>query len=103
MKKFTIKLALTLVLSVFVIASYGAESGGTLVIGQIDTPKILYGGVQSGIAVAVPSTQLFASPVRYTDNFEPKPYLAKSWKMADDDKTLPDYVQATAMIRGFLV
>lgn len=58
--------------------------GGTLVIASTQVPRHLNGAVQSGIATAVPSTQIFASPLRYDENWEPQPYLAKSWEVADD-------------------
>lgn len=58
--------------------------GGTLVIASSQVPRHLNGAVQSGIATAVPSTQIFASPLRYDENWEPQPYLAKSWEVAAD-------------------
>ena len=36
----------------------------------------------------MPSTQLFASPLRFDDKWNPQPYLAESWKLADDGKSL---------------
>ncbi|RYF55571.1 MAG: ABC transporter substrate-binding protein, partial [Comamonadaceae bacterium] len=64
------------------------KKGGTLVIGSTQAPRHLNGGVQSGIATAVPSTQLFASPLRFDDQWNPQPYLAESWKLAEDGKSL---------------
>src|SRR6056297_975465 len=58
--------------------------GGTLVIASSQVPRHLNGAVQSGIATAVPSTQIFASPLRYDENWEPQPYLAESWQVSDD-------------------
>ncbi|MEP3919624.1 ABC transporter substrate-binding protein [Ascidiaceihabitans sp.] len=58
--------------------------GGTLVIASTQVPRHLNGAVQSGIATAVPSTQIFASPLRYDENWEPQPYLAESWTVAED-------------------
>src|SRR5690606_18065599 len=46
------------------------------------------GAVQSGIATAMPSTQLFASPLRFDDKWNPQPYLAESWKLAEDGMSL---------------
>src|SRR5690606_9293316 len=46
------------------------------------------GAVQSGIATAMPSTQLFASPLRFDDKWNPHPYLAESWKLAEDGMSL---------------
>jgi peptide/nickel transport system substrate-binding protein len=51
-------------------------------------PRHLNGAVQSGIATAVPSTQIFASPIRYDENWEPQPYLAKSWETSEDGLTV---------------
>lgn len=54
------------------------RKGGTLVIGFGQTPRSLNGAVASGVPTALPSTQLFASPLRYDDQWNPKPYLAES-------------------------
>jgi peptide/nickel transport system substrate-binding protein len=62
--------------------------GGTLVIASTQVPRHLNGAVQSGIATAVPSTQIFASPLRYDENWEPQPYLAKSWEVSPDGLTV---------------
>jgi peptide/nickel transport system substrate-binding protein len=62
--------------------------GGTLVIGSTQVPRHLNGAVQSGIATAMPSTQIFASPIRFDDKWNPHPYLATSWKLADDGMSL---------------
>ncbi|MCP4225736.1 MAG: ABC transporter substrate-binding protein, partial [Actinomycetia bacterium] len=47
-------------------------------------PRHLNGTVQSGYATAVPGTQLNASPLLYDEDFNPQPYLAESWEVADD-------------------
>lgn len=56
----------------------------TLVIASTQVPRHLNGAVQSGTATAVPSTQLFASPLRYDEGWEPQPYLAESWEVSED-------------------
>lgn len=61
-----------------------AEKGGTLVIGSTQKPRHLNPAVQSGIATAVPGTQIFATPLRFDENWNPEPYLAESWEVADD-------------------
>jgi len=61
-----------------------ATAGGTLVIGSTQVPRHLNGTVQSGLATAVPGTQLNASPLLFDENFNPQPYLAESWEVADD-------------------
>jgi len=65
-----------------------AKAGGTLVMGMTSAPRHLNGAVQSGSATAIPSTQLFASPLRFDDKWAPQPYLAESWKLAEDGKSL---------------
>lgn len=60
------------------------QKGGTLVIGSTQVPRHLNPAVQSGIATAVPGTQIFAAPLRYDAEWNPQPYLAESWSIADD-------------------
>jgi peptide/nickel transport system substrate-binding protein len=64
------------------------KRGGTLVVGSTQTPRHLNGAVQSGIATAMPSTQLFASPLRFDDKWNPQPYLAGEWRLAADGRSL---------------
>lgn len=61
---------------------------GTLVIASTQTPRHLNGAVQSGTATAVPSTQIFASLLRYDSGWDPQPYLAKSWETSADGLTV---------------
>ena len=61
-----------------------AADGGTIVIASTQVPRHFNGAVQSGMATAMPSTQIFASPLRYDDNWKPQPYLAKSWETSAD-------------------
>ena len=70
------------------VASSLWADGGTLVIASTQVPRHLNGAVQSGIATAVPSTQIFASPLRYDENWNPPPYLASSWDVSGDGKTV---------------
>ncbi len=65
-------------------ATQAYAEGGTLVIASTQVPRHLNGSVQSGIATAIPSTQIFASPLRYDENWEPQPYLAETWEVAED-------------------
>jgi peptide/nickel transport system substrate-binding protein len=78
--------SVALVASVIVpgVRAAAAADGGTLVIASTQVPRHFNGAVQSGVATALPSTQIFASPLRYDDNWNPKPYLAKSWEVAPD-------------------
>jgi peptide/nickel transport system substrate-binding protein len=64
------------------------KKGGTLVVGTPLTARHLNGAVQSGVATAMPSTQLFASPLRFDDQWNPQPYLAEKWSLAEDGKSL---------------
>ncbi|MFV0473252.1 MAG: ABC transporter substrate-binding protein [Pikeienuella sp.] len=64
------------------------NAGGTLVIGGTQVPRHLNGAVQSGTATAMPSTQIFASLLRYDENWNPQPYLAESWEFSNDGLSL---------------
>ncbi len=79
-------------LLVFTLLSTGfalaQQAGGTLVIGSTQKPRHLNPAVQSGIATAVPGTQIFATPIRFDENWKPQPYLAESWDIAKDGKSI---------------
>jgi len=64
------------------------KPGGTLVVGSTQVARNLNGAVQSGFSTAMPGAQLFASPLRFDDKWNPQPYLAESWKLASDGKSL---------------
>ncbi|TAI64489.1 ABC transporter substrate-binding protein [Bradyrhizobium sp. Leo170] len=59
-------------------------SSNAAVIATTQVPRHFNGAVQSGLATAMPSSQIFASPLRYDDNWNPQPYLAQSWDVAPD-------------------
>ncbi len=59
-------------------------AGGTMIIGSTQIPRSLNGTVQSGYATAVPGTQLNAGLLLYDAEWNPQPYLAESWEVADD-------------------
>ncbi len=65
-----------------------ALPGGTLIVGTTQVARTLNGAVQSGFSTAMPGAQLFASPLRFDDKWNPQPYLAESWKLAGDGKSL---------------
>lgn len=65
-----------------------AADGGELVLGMGYSPPSLNPAVQSGFGAGVPGTQIFASPLRYDEDWNPQPYLAKSWNFSDDGLTL---------------
>lgn len=81
-------LALGFVGLVAALAAAGAHpakaDGGTVVITSTQIPKHFNGAVQSGISTAMPTAQIFASPLRYDDNWNPQPYLAESWDVSPD-------------------
>src|SRR5690606_25011760 len=65
--------------------------------GSTQVGRHLNGAVQSGIATAIPHTQLVASPVRIDAEWKPHPYLAESWKLSDDGKTLTLHLRKDAL------
>lgn len=85
-----VTLALTLSASAMTAFSAHAapQDGGSLVIGVTGVPRHFNGAIQSGTATALPSTQIFASPLRYDENWDPEPYLAQSWETSDDGLTV---------------
>ena len=64
------------------------KRGGTLVASMGSNPRHLNPAVQSGIVTGFPGSQLFATPIRYDNNWEPQPYLAESWEISDGGKTV---------------
>ncbi len=65
------------------------KKGGTLIVGTVgNVPRHLNPAVQSGIATAMPGTQIFATPLRFDENWNPEPYLAESWDFSSDKKAL---------------
>ena len=62
--------------------------GGTLTVEIPQAPRHLNAAVQSGVATMRPATQLFASPLRYNDKWEPQAYLAEKWDLSADGKAL---------------
>ena len=61
-----------------------AGDAGSLVLGMLQEPRHFNGAIQSGTATAVPGAQIFASPLRFDADWQPQPYLAKSWSVAPD-------------------
>ncbi len=60
-------------------------SGGTLVFSfGGGNPRHFNPALLSGSATVIPGTQMFASPLRFDKNWNPKPYLAESWEVSDD-------------------
>lgn len=68
--------------------SYAATTDTLTIEMGNNSPRSLNPAVQSGVATALPGTQIFASPLRFDGNWNPQPYLAESWKMAPDGLSL---------------
>lgn len=60
----------------------------TLIVGGTQTPRHFNAAVQSGVATMMPGAQIFASPLRYDEKWNPQPYLAESWSFQDDGRSL---------------
>jgi ABC-type transport system substrate-binding protein len=58
--------------------------GGTATFAMVGGIRHLNGTVQSGYATAVPGTQVNASLLLFDEQYNPQPYLAESWEVADD-------------------
>lgn len=87
--KRTIAIALAaLVLAVMAPLAWAQKSGGTLVWGVTQAPRHLNPAVQTGFATQSPGAQIFASPLRFDDKWNPQPYLAESWSFQDDGLSL---------------
>ncbi|MFB9269819.1 ABC transporter substrate-binding protein [Bradyrhizobium erythrophlei] len=77
--------------------SFAQSPGGTVVITTTQVPRHFNGAVQSGIATAVPGAQIFASPLRYDDNWNPQPYLARSWETSPDGSSVTMHLVKNAV------
>jgi peptide/nickel transport system substrate-binding protein len=60
----------------------------TVVWGMAGIPRHLNQAVQSGVYTMEPGAQIFASPIRFDENYKPQPYLAESWRFEDDGRSL---------------
>lgn len=80
-----------LICSVALASSLTAETptrGGTLIATLNSNVRNLNSAVQSGTVTGFPGAQLFASPLRYDENWTPQPYLAESWNVSEDGLTV---------------
>jgi peptide/nickel transport system substrate-binding protein len=64
------------------------KRGGTLVTVLGTNVRNFNSAVQSGIVTGFPGAQLFASPLRYDNDWTPQPYLAQSWEVSEDGLTV---------------
>jgi peptide/nickel transport system substrate-binding protein len=83
-------------------ASAEPKAGGRVVITYgWGTPRHFNPAVQLGTSTAIVGTQVFASPLRYDENCNPQPYLAKSWKISEDGRSVTlDLVQGAVFRDG---
>lgn len=72
------------------------QSGGQLVVSLTGTPRVLNPAVQSGITTGLVGAQLFASPLRYDEDWTPQPYLAQSWEVSEDGLAVTLHLQPDA-------
>lgn len=83
-KTFASATAIAALLATAAFADDGPKKGGTLVTTLATNVRNLNSAVQSGIATGFPGAQLFASPLRYDEDWTPQPYLAESWEVSED-------------------
>ncbi|MFN7288620.1 MAG: hypothetical protein ACK5SV_05805, partial [Burkholderiales bacterium] len=50
-----------------------AQTGNTLVVGMASHPPHLNSAISSGVATGIPGAQLFASPLRFDNDWTPQP------------------------------
>jgi len=91
--------ALSLVAAMMITPRVDAQQVGenALIIGTTQVPRHFNGAVQSGMATAMPTAQIFASPLRYDDKWNPQPYLAQSWEVAPDGLSVTLHLVANAV------
>jgi peptide/nickel transport system substrate-binding protein len=65
-----------------------AARGGVVVIGSTLRPRHLNPAVQSGIATMMPGAQLFATPMGIDPKWQPTPFLAESWEVSEDARSI---------------
>lgn len=87
-KNFATATAAIAMMAAGAMAEDAPKRGGTLVTMLGSNVRNLNPAVQSGIATGFPGAQLFASPLRYDEDWTPQPYLAESWEVSDDGLTV---------------
>lgn len=60
------------------------QRGGTVVLGYTGAIPHVNGAVSSGYAVNTAGSQVNASLLRWSDSYQPVPYIAIDWSIADD-------------------
>ena len=76
--------ALAAIMATGAVAQETPKQGGTLITMLGTNVRNLNSAVQSGIVTGFPGAQLFASPLRYDEDWTPQPYLAESWEVSED-------------------
>ena len=64
------------------------KRGGTLTVIITSPIPHLNNAIRSGTTIGYPATKIFASPLRLNMNYKFEPYLAESWKLSEDNKSL---------------
>ncbi|MBF0527268.1 MAG: ABC transporter substrate-binding protein [Deltaproteobacteria bacterium] len=62
--------------------------GGELVVALEAGPAHLNPAISSGLFTGLPGAQLFASPLRYDEKWQPQPYLAEKWDVSPDGRAV---------------
>ncbi|WP_375691425.1 ABC transporter substrate-binding protein [Pseudooceanicola sp. LIPI14-2-Ac024] len=65
-----------------------AMAEGSVVIGTPGVPRHFNAAIQSGVFTFMPASNIYASPLRYSDSWEPEPYVAESWETSEDGLTV---------------
>src|SRR5690606_9728505 len=73
------------------------KTGGSLTILSNSAINSLNPAIQSGVATAVPGSQLFASLLLVDDKWQFHPYLADSWEKSADGKAYTFKLKQTVM------
>lgn len=73
-----------------------AQRGGTVVLGYTGAIPHANGAVGSGYAINTAGSQVNASLLRYNDEYQPIPYIADSWEIADDGLSVSIELNAEA-------
>ena len=90
LNRYFMVICILLILS-FAFQSLAAEPrhGGRIIISsESGVPRHFNQAVASGTATVMIGAQIFASPLRYDENWTPQPYLAKTWDFSNDNLSL---------------
>ncbi len=65
----------------------GPKRGGDYIIPVVQFPPHFNAAIKSGSELATPASRIFVALVQINENWEPEPYLAKSWEISPDGLT----------------